>query len=109
MVMQDTSTKTVRAGRGSGLTWWAAAGFTAGLAALLALVMIASATPVDAVAARTGELGPIGRDFFGGELGLRFAGVLIFVLVALALFAQSSRHTRMLEASERQHGSRPHE
>lgn len=108
--MEATSNATGRRTRGgSGLTWWAASGFAAGVAALLALVMIASATPVDAVVARTGEFGPLGRDFFGGELGLRFAGIMIFLLAAVALFAQSARHSRQLAAAESRRTSRSRE
>ena len=103
------STQGQRTRGGSGLTWWAAAGFTAGVAAMLALVMVASATPVDAVVARSGEIGPFGRDFFGGDVGLRFAGILIFVIVALALFAQSAWHTRQLAAAEQKHSAHSRE
>ncbi len=86
---------------GLALTWWAASGFALGIAALLALVVVASATPVDAEVARTGA-GSLGLRYFGGEIGLRSAGVLIFVLAAVVLFAQSAKHSRMLEAQEHQ-------
>jgi hypothetical protein len=95
-----------RTGGGSGLTWWAAAGFTIGMAALLALVMIASATPVDAevlVAQR------FGLDIVGGDFVLRSAGILFFLIAAGALFAQSATHSRQLEAAERKRNPRPRE
>ncbi len=110
MVMEESQGAGAgRTGGGLDLSWWAASGFALGIAALLALVTIAAATPVDAVVARSGEFGPIGRDFFGGDFGLRFAGIAAFVIAAGALFAQSARHSRQLAAAEQKRNPRSRE
>lgn len=104
--MESSRTTGKRAGSHSGLTWWAASGFAIGLAGMLGLMVLASATPVDAEVARTGSMG---MGWLGGDLAIRSAGILIFVLVTGALLAQSARHSRLLEAREQQRNSRPRE
>jgi hypothetical protein len=105
MVMQSSQTNgRKRTESSSGLTWWAASGFAIGIAAMLGLMVLALATPVDAEA----RSGPI-VGWLGGDLAIRLAGILIFVLVTGALFAQSARHSRLLEAKEQQRNSRPRE
>ena len=51
----------------------------------------------------------IALGWLGGDLGIRSAAVLIFVLVTGALLAQSARHSRMLEAREQQRNPRSRE
>jgi hypothetical protein len=106
MVMESSQTTgRKRAGSYSGLTWWTASGFAIGIVAMLGLMVLALATPVDAEVARSGPI----VGWLGGDLAIRLAGVLIFVLVTGALLAQSARHSRLLEAREQQRGSRPRE
>jgi len=77
----------------------AAVGFALGVAGLLALVTVAFLAPVEAEAGLTGG-GTLGLGLVANEIELRSAGVLIFLVVAGALFLSSARQSNALAVGE---------
>ena len=94
-----------RAGSGRHMAWIATIGFAAGIVALLALVVIASLTPVGAEAGLPAATSAALR-MTANDLELRSAGVLIFIAVAVALFIVSARPRRVLARNDRRPVSR---